>query len=84
MFILLRNVLIIKLSNEQRQIYSIYSNSKYDINRNKNTRYFMWNSIYQQEEEIVEFIINSYDQLGLEKLDLNDEIVINIIQICMN
>ena len=35
MFILLRNGLIIKLSNEQRKIYSIYSNSQYDINRSK-------------------------------------------------
>ncbi len=45
-FILLRNGLIIILSNEQRKIDSIYSKSKYDINRNKNSRYFMWNTLY--------------------------------------
>ena len=81
MFILLRNGLIIKLSNEQRKIDSIYSNSKLNnmisigtkivdiscgiqhiLARGRDCRIYSWG-------------INSYGQLGLEKLGLNAEIV---------
>jgi alpha-tubulin suppressor-like RCC1 family protein len=81
MFILLRNGLIIKLSNEQRKIESIYSNSKLNnmisigtkivdiscgiqhiLARGRDCRIYSWG-------------INSYGQLGLEKLGLNAEIV---------
>ncbi len=80
-FILLRNGLIIKLSNEQRKIESIYSNSKLNnmisigtkivdiscgiqhiLARGRDCRIYSWG-------------INSYGQLGLEKLGLNAEIV---------